>query len=269
MVDELLTTRQAAAMLGVGTTSIKRWADQGALTCVKTAGGHRRFPRSAIDALLRAHGGTHLIAPDAAVAWTTGGSPDWIELLVSGTGPREVYRRLSDERDARGSWWQVAELLAHVLVDIGERWERGELTVLQEHLASERLSRALARAAETLAPPPGAPSALLLAAEGDDHTLGLALAELVLREAGWITRWAGRRVPRPALLAFLDRGEVSRLVVAASASSSDVGALAEQAAFLAAACQVRGIELILGGAGAWPEQPSYGRRLHQLRDLAE
>ena len=36
------------------------------------------------------------------------------------------------------------------------------------------------------------PVCLLACAEGDDHTLGLSLAELCLREAGWATLWAGR-----------------------------------------------------------------------------
>jgi photoactive yellow protein len=39
-------------LLGVGTTSIKRWADDGTLPCVKTAGGHRRFLRSEVLRLL-------------------------------------------------------------------------------------------------------------------------------------------------------------------------------------------------------------------------
>jgi photoactive yellow protein len=44
MADKLLSTREVSDMLGVGTTSIKRWADEGELECVRTPGGHRRFP---------------------------------------------------------------------------------------------------------------------------------------------------------------------------------------------------------------------------------
>ena len=44
MSDDLLSTREVSDMLGVGTTSIKRWADEGELECVRTPGGHRRFP---------------------------------------------------------------------------------------------------------------------------------------------------------------------------------------------------------------------------------
>jgi photoactive yellow protein len=52
--DELITTRVAAALLGVGTTSIKRWADDGTLACVRTAGGHRRFLRGEVLRLFEA-----------------------------------------------------------------------------------------------------------------------------------------------------------------------------------------------------------------------
>ena len=52
VTDDLITTRAAAALLGVGTTSIKRWSDDGTLRCIKTAGGHRRFIRADVAALL-------------------------------------------------------------------------------------------------------------------------------------------------------------------------------------------------------------------------
>ena len=48
---KLLTTREAAKRLGVGTTTIKRWSDEGLLSCAKTIGGHRRYRESDILAL--------------------------------------------------------------------------------------------------------------------------------------------------------------------------------------------------------------------------
>ncbi|MBT8494320.1 MAG: helix-turn-helix domain-containing protein, partial [Deltaproteobacteria bacterium] len=82
MDAELLTTRDAAELLGVGTTSIKRWADSGLLECVKTPGGHRRFPRDAVVALL-----------DENQEPATAASSDWLELLTRGRRPAEVYDR--------------------------------------------------------------------------------------------------------------------------------------------------------------------------------
>jgi excisionase family DNA binding protein len=260
-MSKLLTTREAAEMLGVGTTSVKRWADSGVLRCVKTPGGHRRFPLPDIEAMLREARGDDgpLPAIDA---------DNWVGLLIRGTDPHEVYRRLSDERDRAGAWWRVCESMAEVLVDIGNRWMTGEITVLQEHLASERLARALARCAEEISPPPAAPQALLVAAEGDDHTLGLSLAELVLRESGWITRWAGTRTPRPALENFLAAGEVQLVAVSAAASVTDQQSLADQADWFGETCRRAGAELVFGGAGAWPERLGYGHRLTSFEQLS-
>lgn len=41
--ERLLTTREAADILGVGPTTVKRWSDEGKLPALKTAGGHRRY----------------------------------------------------------------------------------------------------------------------------------------------------------------------------------------------------------------------------------
>jgi len=49
---DLLTTKQAADILGVGTTSIKRWSDEGKLPAYKTAGGHRRYRRADVENMM-------------------------------------------------------------------------------------------------------------------------------------------------------------------------------------------------------------------------
>ncbi len=56
--DRLLTTREAAELLGVGPTTVKRWCDEGKLPALKTAGGHRRY-READVLAMRHRGETH------------------------------------------------------------------------------------------------------------------------------------------------------------------------------------------------------------------
>ena len=43
-MEQLLSPKQVAAAIGASESSLKRWCDQGLLTTVKTAGGHRRIP---------------------------------------------------------------------------------------------------------------------------------------------------------------------------------------------------------------------------------
>lgn len=46
------TTREAAKKLGVSVTTIQLWVEAGVLSAWKTAGGHRRIPSEAVDAML-------------------------------------------------------------------------------------------------------------------------------------------------------------------------------------------------------------------------
>jgi excisionase family DNA binding protein len=50
--DDLLRPREVAELFGVRTTTIARWAREGALIAVTTPGGHRRYRRSEIIAAL-------------------------------------------------------------------------------------------------------------------------------------------------------------------------------------------------------------------------
>lgn len=254
VIDRLLTTAEAAELLGVGLSSVKRWADDGTLPCVRTPGGHRRFWRSAVEAL---RDRTPPVEP----------APDWHGALL---GPAEeaVLRLVVAERQRAGSWAVAGETIAEVLAELGRRWARGDITVVQEHIASERVSRALTRCAEAVAPPPGAPVAVLASAEGEEHTLGLAIAELVLRERGLATRWVGRATPVRFLCDHVEAGGVAVVVVSASACSADAGLLADQAQRLGEACRRAGARLLLGGRGAWPDPPPFGERLFSFAGLA-
>lgn len=55
-----LSTAQAARELGVSLSTVRRWADQGHLTSIRTPGGQRRFPRDAIERFVTSlHQGPH------------------------------------------------------------------------------------------------------------------------------------------------------------------------------------------------------------------
>lgn len=52
MTDDILTTAQAARLLGVSTRTAQLWVEQGSLPHWKTPGGHRRIRRGDVLALL-------------------------------------------------------------------------------------------------------------------------------------------------------------------------------------------------------------------------
>jgi len=254
---EFMTTQEVAHLAGVGPTSVKRWTDAGLLACIRTAGGHRRFARSEVERVLGAHP-----APGEP-AWRE----PWVGALLEAGDPRALEALLLSERARTGAWHRVATLVGKALAEVGRLWSTGAVTVFEEHQASERLSRGLARIADGLPLDPGAPRALLTCAEGDDHTLGLSLTELVLREAGWVSIWAGRQTPLAELGPALSRSRARLLAVSASAASIDAAALRAQAEALGRTARAAGVALVLGGNGAWPERPRTGARFTDLESF--
>ena len=50
--DDLMTTREAGEALGVAVRTVQLWVESGVLPAWRTAGGHRRIARSAVDKLM-------------------------------------------------------------------------------------------------------------------------------------------------------------------------------------------------------------------------
>lgn len=50
--QDLCSTREAAQLLGVSLRTVQLWVEGGVLSAWKTAGGHRRIPRGAVETLL-------------------------------------------------------------------------------------------------------------------------------------------------------------------------------------------------------------------------
>lgn len=55
-MDEVLTTKQAAELLGVSLRTAQLWVESGVLKAWKTAGGHRRIAQESVDSLLKEKG---------------------------------------------------------------------------------------------------------------------------------------------------------------------------------------------------------------------
>jgi excisionase family DNA binding protein len=51
--EELLTPAEVAAMFRVNPKTVTRWARAGKISAIRTLGGHRRFRKTEIEALLK------------------------------------------------------------------------------------------------------------------------------------------------------------------------------------------------------------------------
>jgi excisionase family DNA binding protein len=265
--EELLSSAEAARVLGVSPASVKRWADAGTLACLKTAGHHRRFRRDDLERFRQLAGA--LSTASAPVTLGDRHAAAWADELLRPQPAWALEAALMGARAELGSWWRLCERLGPALEELGARWARGDITVVDEHQASERLARALARVGDWLPVGPRAPCCLLATASGDEHTLGLSLVELCLRERGWRTVWIGRSAPADEIADAVAQLDVRLVALSASSFSSQARALLRQAERMGAACADVGVQLVLGGSGAWPERPSYGHRVRALGAFSE
>jgi DNA-binding transcriptional MerR regulator len=103
--------------------------------------------------------------------------------------------RLSMLLDAQTMFERI---VAPVLVEVGARWERGELSVGQEHLVSERLEVAVRASLRALERPDG-PLVLMACVDAEQHVLALLGAALRFAASGARVVVLGAMTPASAV----------------------------------------------------------------------
>ncbi len=159
-----------------------------------------------------------------------------MEALVAGIAPTTI---------------QVDVIMA-AMGRIGELWERGEITVADEHAATGLSYRALLPLQEPLqiAPPRSRERVVLAAVEGQTHVLGLRMVADVLEGAGFEVLYLGADVPSAALRTFIAE-HMPAVVGLSSTRTHDAPSLA--AAIVASHDGHPAGRIMLGGRGVPPE----------------
>ena len=110
------------------------------------------------------------------------------------------------------------EIIAPALWLVGDLWERGEISVADEHLASEISLRVLAlhREVTRVALNRRAHSVMLAAPAGELHTIALRMVGELLRDAGYPIVMLGADVPGHALVSSVRRHRPDILCLSAT-----------------------------------------------------
>jgi DNA-binding transcriptional MerR regulator len=140
----------------------------------------------------------------------------------------------------------LRDLLVPYLHDLGERWARGEVSVAQEHFASNLLRGRLLGLARGWGQGRG-PTAVLACLPGEQHDLGLIAFGITLYRRGWHIVYLGPDTPIATIGQATD-SIAPDLVVLAGTVPEPIGVHADAIADLA-----RQTTVALGGAGATAE----------------
>jgi len=129
---------------------------------------------------------------------------------------------------------------------LGERWEAGEISVAQEHFASNLLRGRLLGLAQGWGQGQG-PGAILACLPGEQHELGLLAFGIALRRRGWRITYLGTDSPIGAV-ADTARSVLPAVVVLLSMNPDNFLDHTHEIAKLANQVQV-----VIAGLGATPE----------------
>ncbi len=217
-MNTILSTHEVAALFNVTETTVKRWADEGQIQCSKTLGGHRKFELNNIIKFAENNGIslTGVLPPPIGAAQQ--------EQLQLGVLTRN-YQKIADvflqealQSDREGLTELLLYLLKHhisfciiadeiirpPLVQVGDLWEKGEISIHQEHLVSQAVTEALIRIApEVHRKPSNGLSAAFACVEGELHDIGLRCLAYSFESEGWKIHYIGANTPTDSVLSFV------------------------------------------------------------------
>jgi MerR family transcriptional regulator, light-induced transcriptional regulator len=137
----------------------------------------------------------------------------------------------------------LRDVVLPALRQVGDRWEHGDITVAQEHFATELITGRLRGLGREWGAGLG-PRAVLACPSGERHDVGLLCCGLALDRRGWRVTYLGSDTPVDALESVVGTVEPAVVVLAALQS----GPL--QAAAPALRRLARRVPIAVGGAGA-------------------
>jgi DNA-binding transcriptional MerR regulator len=270
--SSVLRIGELSRRVGVSEHVLRAWEIRyGLLSPVRSSGGFRLYSEGDERRVRRmqfhlAHGLSAAEAARAAIAETPAG-------LASGVVPGRAELDGSNDPNGFSSALQRAlddfdEPAAHAVLDrllsdftlattlrdvvlpylrqLGERWERGEITIAQEHFASNVIRGRLAGLARGWGGGRG-PIAILACPPDEQHDLPLMMFGIVLNRSGWRVEYLGANTPVEEVVQAAERSRPGLVVMTATTTERFTPIFPELARLAATA------PLALAGAGATQE----------------
>ncbi len=249
-LSAVLRIGELSRRVGVSEHVLRAWESRyGLLKPARSAGGYRLYSDddqrrvrlmqaylteglAAAEAARQAiaHEQQQGLASDAEQAWTAQGSePAPIEVAGAEVADSaDVLRHALDELDEPVAQAVLDRLLTDFTVesvlrdvvmpylnDLGVRWERGAISVAQEHFATHVLRGRMTGLARGWGNGRG-PQALLACPPDELHDLALLVFGIVLNRNGWRVRYLGANTPMQDTIQMTLQTRPSLVVLAAS-----------------------------------------------------
>lgn len=279
-----LNSEEAARILGVNVSSIKRWTDNGKLECIQTEGGHRKFQLSHLAKFLAKHKKQNTkahvfpIENDADLQISHHIFKRDLNFLIDHSyvlalnGNRtELQKVLNGLYLSQYPLYQIYDqLITPVLHRLGDMWETGVISVIEEHIASQGIRDCINRLQGIIQLPKSeGPAAVCINPVNELHDIALKMVENILELKGFRTFFSGQLTPALKLDELLDRTKAERLYLASTVIAEPAREQLEVDQIFEI-CQGRKIEVYPGGQG-WDflkyDHPAVKARLNTFEEV--
>ena len=160
----------------------------------------------------------------------------------------------------------VIDVLTPALVEVGERWHRGQFSIAQERIVSSAVRKQLSSVLDTYSRIATGPLMVLSTPAGERHELGILMCALLAASRNIRCHYLGADLPAEDLVTYATRVRADVLalsVVSSTNGTASLDELARLAEFLPAQIELWGGGLVLQGA----DPRRLPARLKVLKDL--
>lgn len=233
----MFSIKQVSEVLDIPAVTIRAWENRYKIvTPTRTEGGHRLYSEKDVETLKWIKTQTHeknMKISDAVRLLqdvTQAPSSPPIESNKFEEVTVKLYRALIhlDTHEANRitdlafSMYDYEEVFHHVLVNVlykvGDEWEKGAISVAQEHFSSQYIINRCTQFLRILPDNPLLPKVLAFCPEGEHHQIGLMIFSLFLKKKGNEVIYLGPNTPFEGLADLIKMKNIS--VVAISMTNS-------------------------------------------------
>ena len=277
---------EAARILGVNVSTIKRWTDSGELACVRTPGGHRKFLPEHLNDFMEKHRSKKTRLPllsfeeSADVEITAHAFRDdlpflqeyLLEQALSGNIERILFLFSVMFSKPKPLYEIYDQLVTPVMHRLGDFWEAEKLSVVEEHLASQTIRLAQDRLQAIIAiPREKIGTVLCMNLSNELHDIPLQMVGHLLEKRGFRVMFSGQMTPYLGLEEILARLSIERIYISITIVQDPVSTRQELQQISRMATEKR-IQIFIGGQGVdrlEMELPEGVTRLMTFREVAE
>ncbi|MCB0727060.1 MAG: helix-turn-helix domain-containing protein [Ignavibacteriae bacterium] len=256
-MKQTLSSKKAAGYFNVNESTIKRWADNGALKCYRTEGGHRKFLLEDLKLYAKEN---NYVTSDFISTGTNGEYKN----DVIGRNYKSLIKKLKknilsgDTEKTYGllntlyiNDFTLEEIFDYIvketMIIIGREWAENTLNIENEHIATNTLITSLHQLERVIHKKTNnKKTALCAGLENDFHEAGLLCVKITLEEEGWNVIYPGINLPFKSISELVSKSKTD-LICISSTYIKDQKDYIKKLNELKKLCKITGSVLIVGG----------------------